>query len=239
VGLFVIAVQQVQDLMARHPDGDAAHVQGAERRAEAELIEPCPARFVDGEMDPGRRLRVGPRINVDPLGTGPSLAERLGARLIGADENLLDAVRLAVHKVLASGYLAAVEGEEHARIKLSPDRVVEDIWQFWTLHCGVVPEEAGIPTEWARAAREMGSELLVPELKELGLVGFLGASKLNRLAVMYAQAGLHLRVAQTDFTPDDVFRHDVLLRRTLPGSDWQPTSGRPPRTRALSRRPRA
>jgi hypothetical protein len=96
------------------------------------------------------------------------------------------------------------------------------------LNCRVIPEDAGIPAEWARAARAMGSELLLPELKELGLVGFLGVSKLNRIGLLYAQAGLHLRAAQTDITSDDVFRHDVLLRRTLPGSHWWPmVAGRP------------
>jgi hypothetical protein len=235
VGLFVIAVQQVQDLMAQHREG-GAYVLAAERRSEADVVEPCTARFVEGEMDPQRTPTAARRINVDPLGAGPSLAQRLGARLIGSDEHLLEAVRLAVHKVLASGYLAAVEAEESGGAQLSSDRTVEDIWQFWVLNCSVVPEDAGIPAECARAAREMGSELLVPELKELGLVGFLGASKLNRLAVMYAQAGLHLRVAQTDLIPDDVFRHDVLLHRTLPGSHWQPRSGRPARTRPPSKR---
>jgi hypothetical protein len=45
---------------------------------------------------------------------------------------------------------------------------------------------------------------------------FLGGSKLNQLGMAYAQAGVHLRMAQTDNLPDHMFHKDVRLRREIP-----------------------
>jgi hypothetical protein len=101
VALFVIAVHQVQDLMAEDlAAGDTTYVLGSERRSEAQVVDPCAAQFIEGEMNPQREPAVAPRFN-DPLGAGVSLGEQLGAKLRGADEKLLGAVRLAAHKVLA------------------------------------------------------------------------------------------------------------------------------------------
>ena len=228
MALFVIALQQVQESRGEQREGNARQLLGAERRSEAEIVGPCATRFVELEMDPERERTVALSFYPEPLGAGPSLAEQLGAKLTGAHDSLLTAVRLAVHKALASGYLAAVEREEGAGVRFCPERSAEEVWHFWMLNFRVRLEDAGIPNEWAKWARAMGSDLLVSELKELGLIGFLGASKLNRLGVIYTQAGVHLRMAQTDITPDYVFRHDVRLRRTLPGSQRQPmSSGRP------------
>jgi hypothetical protein len=217
--MFVIAVQQMQESMGERREVNTEHVLSAERRDEAQVVEPCAVRFVKGEMDP--RLTVARPSSIVPLAAFPPLAESLRGKLDGLPEGTLAVVRLAVHRALAVGYLATAVDEARAGVRFHPERAAEEIWQFWMLNCRIILEEAGIPKAWAKMVRRMGSDLLVSDLKELKLAGFLGGGKLNRLGQMYAQAGVHLRMAQTDNTSDDAFRRDVRLRQTLPDSAGQ------------------
>lgn len=215
------AVESVQAFMAEHLEGDPGYVLAEERRDEAEKAAPCADRFVAGEMDPTGRLAVarGPRIG--SLGAAPSLAEKLGQRLDGADKDQLRRVSLAVHKALAVGYLFVVESEQRGGIKFHPERTTQDLWEFWMTECRAMLEDTGIPKHWAKRVRGMGADILVSELKELRLVRFLGGSKVNQLGLLYAQAGAHLRFGQTDNTPDEMFQERVGVRRAMPTRPWR------------------
>lgn len=84
-----------------------------------------------------------------------------------------------------------------------------------------VVEDAGVPKGWAKMVRAMGADVLVGDLKSLGLTRLFGASKLNQLGMKYAQLGVFLRMAQTDDIPDDLFSDAVGLRREIPDRPWQ------------------
>jgi hypothetical protein len=67
----------------------------------------------------------------------------------------------------------------------------------------------------------MGSDVLVGELKSLGLTRFLGGSKLNQLGMMYAEAGVLLRFPQTSHITDDGFASTVAVVRERPDRPWR------------------
>ena len=62
-----------------------------------------------------------------------------------------------------------------------------------------------MPKDVASAVRNAGANQLIADLKSLGLTRFLGGSKLNQLGMTYAQAGVSLRMTQTDAISDDYF----------------------------------
>jgi hypothetical protein len=66
----------------------------------------------------------------------------------------------------------------------------------------------------------MVRDLLVGELRALKLTRYLGGSKLNQLGMLYAQAGVHLRLAQLDQLPDDLFARRVEARRADVERPW-------------------
>jgi hypothetical protein len=220
---FGSAVATVQRLLTEwsEPDGDApGELVAPARVAEADQVAPCAARFVIGEMDPQRRLTVARTISVGPLGTPPSLAEKLGRRLDKASSATVEGAKTAVHKALAVGYLAYVETEERGDIHLA-DRSAEDIWEWWAPSCRAMLEDIGIPKDWATMVRGMGRDLLVADLKALGLARFLGGSKIHQLGMTYAQAGVHLRLAQSDALPSAAFDQAVSSRREDPDRPWR------------------
>jgi len=216
---FVTAVEQMQDFMRPHLGESAAL--SPERTPEAQVVAPCAARFVEGEMDPTRALAVARGFSVGPLGAPPSLAEKLGRKLAEASADTLGAVRMTVHKALAMGYLTIADTEENGDIGFHPERTTEDIWECWVPNCRTTLEELGVPNEWATTVRHMGADLVVGELKALRLTRFLGGSKINQLGYVYAQAGVHLRMVQTDNIPDELFRNSVQARRADPDRPWQ------------------
>lgn len=122
---------------------------------------------------------------------------------------------------LATGYLMAADAGGQAGVQMRPERTVEDMWEYWVGCCRVRLEDAGVPEDWAKALRSMGADLLVVDLKALKLTRFLGASKLNQLGMIYAQAGVHLRAVQADDISDDDFREGVRVRRERPERPWR------------------
>lgn len=73
------------------------------------------------------RTRSPVRLARDPT----SLAEKLGNQLSATDHQTLDAVRLAVYKGLATGYLSIIEVEGRGGVSFRAERTTEDIWEFW------------------------------------------------------------------------------------------------------------
>lgn len=212
---FVRAVKAMQEFMADHLDGNPYPL-AEERQHEAQLVAPCAGRFVDGEMDPTEQRTVARGKRFGPLGAPPSLAKKLGNKLADADTGTADSVQFAIHKLLASGYLSVTEGEERAGIAFHPERSAEEVWEFWMATCRIMLEDDGIPKSWAQRVRQTGADLLVADLKDRKLTRFLGGSKIGQLGLMYAQAGVHLRMAQTDNTTDSRFADGIRWYRELP-----------------------
>lgn len=177
-------------------------------RLQAGLVAPCADRFVEGEMDPTRRLSVGRSF---APGSPPSLAEKLDRKLPRANEAALDKVRFSVHEALAAGYLAYAETEARGDVAFRPDRHVRDIWVVFAHSARGELEAMGIPREWIRKVHSTGATVLVGELRELGLTRWLGGSKLNQLGMLYAHAGVALRIVQTDTVPDEQWPEEVQL----------------------------
>jgi hypothetical protein len=130
-----------------------------------------------------------------------------------------DATANAVHKALASAYLAEVQTEPRTDTHVVNCDVAH-IWEWWALNRRVMLEKTGIPKSWADMVRGTGRDLLIGEVKALGLTRWLGGSKLNRLGMTYAQAGVHLRLAQTDALTEESFERGLRLRRKDPERPW-------------------
>jgi hypothetical protein len=218
MGGFTDAVADVQAFMREHMDEEGSeYVLSSDRGREAQRVEPCAVRWVEGEMDPTRRLAVA-----RGAGSPPSLAEKVGRKLEGRSDDDRAAAAYAVHKALAVGYLTYAETETNAEGPVTlPDRPTEDIWEYWVTVCRTMLEATGIPKSWANMVRGMGRNLLVSDLRELKLTRYLGGSKLNQLGMTYAQAGVHLRLAQLDQVPDDLFTRRVELRRADDERPWR------------------
>lgn len=155
-------------------------------------------------------------------GAPPSLAEKLAGKLERKGEDDRRAAAYAVHKALAVGYLTYAGTEPRAE---EPVRIVNrstrDIWEYWVTTCRAPLESTGIPKSWADMVRGMGRDLLVGELRSLKLTRYLGGSKINQLGLLYAQAGVHLRLAQVDRLPDDLFSGRVQARRADAERPWR------------------
>jgi len=81
---FPQAVESVQALFREHAEEgeeEMGWLLSSERSREAEQVAPCAARLVQGEMDATGRLAVARGPSVGPLGSPPSLAEKLGSKL--------------------------------------------------------------------------------------------------------------------------------------------------------------
>ena len=108
---FVEAVAELQRLaveeagIERDPD-----LLGPRCLEEARLVAPCMDRFVYGELDPTRELTVARTINIGPVGTPPSLAEKLGKKLEQADADVKAGAGRAVHKACGIGWLMMQRG---------------------------------------------------------------------------------------------------------------------------------
>jgi hypothetical protein len=223
MGRFTEAVADIQAFMREHMGEDSIdYVLSSERQSDAGRVEPCAVRWVEGEMDPTRRLAVARGPSVGPVGSPPSLAEKLGGKLERRSEDDRAAAAYAVHKALAIGYLTYAETEPTSEepVKLV-NRSTEDIWEYWVTTSRVQLEATGIPKNWVNMVRGMGRDTLVGELRNLKLTRYLGGSKINQLGMAYAQAGVHLRLAQLDQVPDDLFARRVEFRRADPERPWR------------------
>jgi hypothetical protein len=126
-------------------------------------------------------------------GCPPSLAEKLGDRYNKAATETIRSVEHAIRKALAVGYIAMCEADGRN----------------------------GIPADWAKQVRSAGANSLIADLKPLGLTRFLGGSKLNQLGMLYAQAGVLLRIVQTDRIPQDEVEAVIARVRADANRPWQ------------------
>jgi hypothetical protein len=199
--------------------GDDHYMLSEVRCQEAQAVDPCVQRFVGGEMDPTRDLTVSRSF---AAGSPPSLAEKLGSKLNGADRETRGALQDAVGRALAMGYLATCEPESQgSNVTIVSKRGSQDIWDFWAPSCRDTLEETGVPGSWARTVRQMGADSLVGDLKRCGFTRWLGGSKLNQLGMLYAQAGVLLRFAQTTVVPDEHFDRTIVSVRQDPERPWR------------------
>jgi hypothetical protein len=67
----------------------------------------------------------------------------------------------------------------------------------------------------------MGADLLIGELKKLGLTRFLGGSKLNQLGMTYTQAGSTCGWPRPNNIPSDTFEEGVQARRDWSDRPWR------------------
>lgn len=219
---FPEAIAELQEFLgANGGENLDPYAFAGERCAEAGHVDPCVERFVYGELDPTRRLAVARTVSIGPLGTPPSLAEKLGGKLSGASEQTMGGVRKSIRRALGIGWLMMAETEPRGDAAIRPDRSAEAIWDFWASSSRDMLEDGGIPSDWAKTVRRMGSDLLFGGLKDLKLTRFLGGSKLNQLGLMYAQTGVWLRLTQTTAIDDKHFERTVSSMRQLGSRPWR------------------
>jgi hypothetical protein len=198
---FASACVTVRDrvLSSDMADGlDAAwleYVRDDGRLTEAASMTPCVTRMVTSELHPP--------CDGTPVGRFSDRVPPLGRVLpdLGRHE---PAVRRLVMVAVAYGYFAMIDAEAMAAIagqRLRPIvacRNAEQVWPLWVTNMG-----AGTLLAQVTGKKEIGrvqnicGESLYRELLDLGLVG-RRRRKVPYMGRFYAQAGMLLRVVQTD-----------------------------------------
>jgi hypothetical protein len=202
---FLHAVASVQHRCESSAHAD--YVRGDERLLEAQAVGPCVWRMAYGELDRTGRLTAS-RTRLP--GSPPSLASKLGSRLSCAPVETYVSRVGAIYRATALGYSAWLEQEaagpvEERRIA---HRSTEDIWTFWSTDFRQMLETV-TSKEWASGVRTAGAQSLVRDLKSLKLARLFGGSKVNQLGYVYAQAGVWLRVTQTECIAQGSFEGGV------------------------------
>lgn len=213
---FSEAVRAVGGTYAEVDGGD--YVPGAERLEQADVVAPCVERFVIGELDPTRGLSVA---RTPFPGSPPSLAEKLGRKFERASGETIDGIKEAVRRSLAVGYIFHGPIELDNDLSYCPGRSAEEIWDFWASSSRQMLEDTGMPKHVASAVRNAGANQLVADLKSIGQTRILGGSKLNQLGMAYAQAGVLLRMTQTDTISDEAFTAGVEGVRERSDRPWK------------------
>lgn len=176
-----------------------AYVRDDGRLTEAARMTPCVARMVTSELHPSA--------DDNPVGRSSGRIPPLGWVLPDLEQHEPD-VRRLVMVTVAYGYFAMIDAEAIAALAGSPlgpnvaSRSAEQVWPDW-----VTNMTAGKPLAQVVGKKEVGrvknicGESLYQGLLELGLVGGR-RRKVPHLGGFYAQAGMLLRVVQSDtFVP--------------------------------------
>jgi hypothetical protein len=214
---FVSAALAVRDKLLSvplaHPE-IADYMRSDERLAEARVVAPCALRLVTAELRPPTETKPVGRFGPTPL--FPPIGKYLGRRIESRDVHA--AVRRLVLQSLAQGYFTMINAEGGAavmkdiRINVVPDRVAEDVWPYWVTNMG----PGGMLRRVAGEKLILGVETACGEdlfrgLRALGLVGWR-RGRTRSIAAFYGEAGMLLRVLQTDnFQPSP---QDELLTAT-------------------------
>jgi hypothetical protein len=165
------------------------------RLTEAASMTPCVTRMVTSELHPPR--------DGTPVGRFSRRVPPLGRLLpdLGQHE---PAVRLLVMVTVAYGYFAMIDSEAIAAIAGQPFRPIvacrsaEQVWPYW-----VTNMSTGALLARVTGKKEIGKvknicgESLYQGLLDLGLVG-RRRRKVPYMGRFYAQAGMLLRVVQSD-----------------------------------------
>jgi hypothetical protein len=213
---FSNAVEAISRTMAEAGGDD--YLADAGRLREAEAVAPCVERFVYGELDPSRKLSAS---RTSLPGSPPSLAEKLGRKFSDASADTLAGLQSAVRRAIAVGYVFYGPVEIDNSLTYAEGRAPEDVWDFWAPSCREMLEETGMPKSVAKIVRDTGSNVFISDLKTVGVTKFLGGSKLNQLGMVYAQAGVLLRMTQTSAITDEHFVKTVRSVRDRPDRRWK------------------
>jgi hypothetical protein len=171
------------------------YVRDDSRLNEAASMTPCVTRMVTSELHPPR--------DGTPVGRFSDRVPPLGRLLpdLGQHES---AVRRLVMVTVAYGYFAMIDAEAIAAIAGQPSRpIVESssaaqVWPYWVtnMSTGTLLTQVTGKKEIGKVQNICG-ESLYQGLLDLGLVG-KRRRKVPYMGRFYAQAGMLLRVMQTD-----------------------------------------
>jgi len=177
-----------------------AYVRDDGRLAEAARMAPCVTRMVTSELHPSA--------DDTPVGRFSGRVPPLGRVLPDLGQQAPD-VRRLVFVTVAYGYFAMIDAEAIAALAGSPpapnlaSRSAEQVWPDWVMNMS-----SGKPLARVTGKKEITrvknicGESLYQGLRELGLVGGR-RRKVPYMGSFYAQAGMLLRVVQSDtFVPE-------------------------------------
>ena len=182
------------------------YVRAPERLTEAEAVGPCVWWMAYGELDRTQTLTASRTPTpVSP----PSLARKLGRRIADAPVETYAALIESIYRSTAVGYVSMLHREALGAERIFMKRSTEDIWNVWSRGFRDMLEEGPSSKEWAHQIRTFGGDSLIHDLKALGLTRLLGSLRLNTLGMIYAQAGVWLRVSQTNEMDDAFFKQTV------------------------------
>jgi hypothetical protein len=193
-----------------------AWFRAGERIVEAKKVEPCVDRFVAAEMEP-RKRGLG-RYALRSTFT-PSLGYRYRRRLDPTNEAETSEL---ISRTIAVGYVGALDAQAQLRPTIN-DADVEVIWNCWIVRFQGGVEERVMTKEHVQQVQELGTNLFSGSARSLGLRplvrGNLGA---RGLGWMYTNAGMILRLVQSDQIPDGRLTADPLLQVTnrWPWAAW-------------------
>ena len=165
------------------------------RLTEAASMTPCVTRMVTSELHPPR--------DGAPVGRFSGRVPPLGRFLpdLGSHE---PAVRRLVMVTVAYGYFAMIDAEAIAVIAGKPLRPIvacrsaEQVWPLWVMNMGTGTLLAQVTgRKQIGKVQNICGENLYQELLDLGLIG-RRRRKVPYMGRFYAQAGMLLRVVQSD-----------------------------------------
>ena len=171
------------------------YVRDDRRLTEATSMTPCVTRMVTSELHP---LRDGA-----PVGRVSERVPPLGRLLPDLGQHA-PAVRRLVMVTMAYGYFAMIDAEAIAAIAGRPFRPIdacrsaEQVWPYWVtnMSTGTLLAQVTGKKEIGKVQNICG-ESLYQGLVELGLIG-RRRRKVPYMGRFYAQAGMLLRVVQSD-----------------------------------------
>lgn len=214
---FVAAFVRVRDrslaaVEVEPADATVAYMLADARLSEAEIVAPCISRFVSAELRPPEGVKPVGRFG--SISATPPVGKYLGLES-DADDTVVASVRSLAMEALSYGYFAMTDAEATssqagALTEVVLDRDAHTIWPYWVTNMGTgrLLRSSVDPGFVRRVANVCGEDLL-HGLRQLGLVGWR-RRRVSGIGWFYAEAGMLLRVLQTDnFQPGP--RSDVLL----------------------------
>jgi hypothetical protein len=175
--------------------------------AGAPVVVPCVVRFVEDEIEPtqcpiGRHWTVPMPPIPTLLGIGPS-----------SPSATVDGLRAALVKSLAIGYGGAIllETAADSSARACPDRSAEVVWRWWVPRIGRFTAQEIFPQTPLDRVRKVAKRDLKQQLNSLGLKPSLRRRyRFSVTTYMYAEAGMLLRLPQTDVIADEFLDQDDL-----------------------------
>lgn len=216
----------ISTVLATGPNPSASpYLTNDERRSEAARVDAIVSRFADAELDVSDRTNGVGRFA--PKSLAPPLHRSLGQRLVDADAQTVETVRVSVQWALAVGYSAMIDAEEanlnsNSKIEIRSDRSQAELWNFWVVHfnTGLVGEF--LPKDYLSNVRHIGGDALLHELRSAGVAPRFRSGRIRYVGMLYAQIGLLLRMIQTDAISDASFleKGELQLMNNWPAEEF-------------------